>query len=62
VRCNFCNDPAVHDSTGSRYGSRMLACYACTVRFWKWALQHINRPARKNGADFYEAAGKWRMK
>jgi hydrogenase maturation factor HypF (carbamoyltransferase family) len=63
--CNFCNDPAAHDATGSRYSANMLACHRCVVSFWAWVRQHTRGRKVKDGKawpDFYEAAGKWRSK
>jgi hypothetical protein len=63
--CNFCGDPAAHDSSGCRYGPSTLSCAACTKRFWSWLRQHTRGRKEKQGKpwpDFYEAAGKWRSK
>jgi hypothetical protein len=60
MQCSFCPNPAAHPSTGCVYGPRTIACADCTRSFWRWALSHVNRPPRKNGADFYAAAGKWK--
>jgi hypothetical protein len=63
--CTFCSGPA-HPATGCVYGPNTIACRACTVRFWTWLRQHVNkRPRRRPGSvvtaiSFYEAATKWR--
>lgn len=65
ISCSFCCGPA-HPATGCVYGPRTIACRACTVRFWTWLRQHVNkRPRRRPGRvepsiSFYEAATKWR--
>jgi hypothetical protein len=52
MTCFFCDGPA-HPATGCQYTERALACWACTVRFWKWFREHQHKwPA------FYAAAGR----
>ncbi len=65
MTCFFCGDPSAHPSTGCQYAPSVLACYACTVEFWRWfrAAQHnraLKGRDRRGGvrADFYEAAGR----
>lgn len=54
--CFFCGDPAAHPATGCQYSERVLACYACVVRFWAWVRQHMRA---RRGVDFYAAATRW---
>ena len=63
MACTFCDGPA-HPATGCVYGQHTIACHACTVRFWTWMREHVNkRPRRREGRaipeiSFYEAAAK----
>ena len=63
MTCTFCRG-AAHPATGCVYGSRTIACYACTIRFWTWMREHVNKkPRRREGRvipslSFYEAAAK----
>ena len=64
MRCNFC-DGVAHPATGCVYGPRTIACWSCTVLFWKWLIQHVHkRPGKRHrvrkGVSFYAAAGKWK--
>jgi len=66
MQCSFCDNPAAHPATGCVYGPRTIACWSCTVLFWRgWLIPHVNKkPSKRHrvrkGVDFYKAAGKWK--
>jgi acid phosphatase family membrane protein YuiD len=71
VICSFCGSPSAHPATGCVYvtawatarglESRTIACYSCTVEFWRWVVRHTNnrKHLKAKGVDFYSAAGRW---